>query len=415
LQDVRNAPTLSILSEAKDLLLLISEKLRPKAVLRFAQNDTSFEFFRPLSEKMTFRVALTRDFLKPSGELAMGETGIQILQNTPQVSVDFLPEFLREVAPQQIAAYDAVISLAPAYTRRTLAAPDLRLSILARVGVGYDMLDLAALSERNVIVTITPDGVRRPMAAGIASFVLALAHQVLQKDRLVRRGAWNEKLNIKSIGLTGLTLGSIGLGNIGRETFHLLKSFEMRHLATDPFLNPQDIAGSGIQLVDLETLMRESDFVCVNCPLSAETRHLIGAKQLAWMKPTAFFINTSRGGIVDQAALYEALRNSTIRGAALDVFETEPIAADDPLLSLDNVIVAPHSLCWTDECFRLMVESAVQSVLTVLQGRVPAHIVNREVLEKLAMKSKLAANRDRWDAAVQEAAPEHKSPQADPA
>ena len=345
----------------------------------------------------------------------MGETGIQILRDTPHVSVDFLPAFLPEVSPRQIAGYDAVISLAPAYTHRTLAAPDLQLSVLARVGVGYDMLDMAALSERNVIVTITPDGVRRPMAAGIASFILALAHQVLQKDRLVRRGAWSQKLNIKSVGLTGLTLGSVGLGNIGREMFRLLRPFEMRHLATDPFVSADDAAGSGIQLVDLETLMRESDFVCVNCPLAPETRHLIGTEQLAWMKPTAFFINTSRGAIVDQQALHETLKNSRIRGAALDVFETEPIAADDPLLSLDNVVVSPHSLCWTDECFRLMVESAVHSVLSVLQGKAPVHVVNRDVLEKPAMKSKLAANQHRWDAAVQEAALEHERPQADPA
>jgi len=344
----------------------------------------------------------------------MGETGIQILRDTPQVSVDVLPEFLPEVTPQQIAGYDAVISLAPAYTRRTLAATDLGLSVVARVGVGYDMLDMAALSERNVIVTITPDGVRRPMAAGIASFVLSLAHQVLQKDRLVRRGAWSDKLNIKSVGLTGLTLGSVGLGNIGQEMFRLLAPFQMRHLATDPFVTAGEAAASGVQLVDLETLMRESDFVCVNCPLSPETRHLIGAEQFAWMKATAFFINTSRGAIVDQQALYEALKNSTIRGAALDVFETEPIAADDPLLSFDNVMVTPHSLCWTDECFRLMVQSAVYSVLSVLQGKVPAHVVNREVLEKPAMKSKLAANRARWHAAAHEAGLGRKSPQADP-
>ena len=348
-----------------------------------------------------FRVGLTHDFLTPSGDVAMGDIGIRKLQDLPHVSTEFLPELLPEVSPQQVAGYDAIISLAPAYTRRTLSDDNPQLSILARVGVGYDMLDMEALSDRNVIVTITPDGVRRPMATGIASLVLALAHQLLPKDRLVRQGAWKERLNIKSIGLAGLTLGSVGLGNIGREMFRMLQPFQMLHLAADPFVNAQEAAQLGIRLVDLETLMKQSDFVCVNCPLTPQTRRLIGAQQLAWLQPSAFFVNTSRGAIVDQAALYDALKHSRIRGAALDVFETEPISASDPLLELDNVIVTPHSLCWTDECFRLMGESAVQSVLDVLQGNAPEHVVNRAVLEKPAMQSKLAANRIRWQAQVQ--------------
>jgi phosphoglycerate dehydrogenase-like enzyme len=345
-----------------------------------------------------FRVALTRDFLTPSGDVAMGDIGLRRFQATPQVSVEFLPEFLPEVTAQQIAGYDAVISLAPAYTRRTLSHDQLQLSILARLGVGYDMLDLDALSDRNVIVTITPDGVRRPVATGILSLVLALAHQLMPKDRLLRRGAWKDKLNIKSVGLTGLTLGSVGVGNIGREMFRIMQPLEMVHLATDPYVTEENARSVGVRLVDLETLMKESDFVCLNCPLTSETKHLIGAQQLAWMKPSAFFVNTSRGAIVDQQALYDVLKNSRIRGAALDVFETEPLPPDDPLLALDNVILSPHSLCWTDECFRLMGESAIQSVLDVLQGKVPDHVVNRAVLEKPAMQSKLAANRTRWQA-----------------
>ena len=348
----------------------------------------------------TFRVGLTRDFLTPAGELALGDIGLRGFQSTPQVSLEFFAEYLPEVAPEQIAGYDAVISLAPAYTRRTMECSDFRLSVLARLGVGYDMVDLEAVSDRHVIVTITPDGVRRPMASGIVTLVLALAHQLLPKDRLVRSGKWQERTNRKAFGLTGLTLGSVGVGNIGRELFQLLRPFDMVHLAADPFIEAQDVSEVGVQLVDLETLMKRSDFVCINCPLTAQTRHLIGERELAWMKPTAFFINTSRGPIVDQSALYRALSEGRIRGAGLDVFETEPVAADDPLLDLDNVVMTPHSLCWTDECFRLMGESAVQSVLDVLQGNTPRHVVNREVLEAPAMRAKLEANRARWEAAT---------------
>lgn len=345
-----------------------------------------------------FRVGLTRDFLTPAGELSLGDIGLRKLQDTPQVSIEFLAEYAPEVTPQQIAGYDAIISLAPAYTRRTMDCCELNLSVVARLGVGYDMVDLDALSDRDVIVTTTPDGVRRPMASGIVTLVLALAHQLLPKDRLVRSGRWKEKLSIKSVGLTRLTLGSVGLGNIGREVFRLLAPFQMRGLATDPFVQAEEVSELGVALVDLETLMRKSDFVCVNCPLLRETRHLIGERELGWMKPTAFFINTSRGAIVDQPALYRALKERRIRGAALDVFEIEPIASDDPLLGLDNLIVTPHSLCWTDECFRLMGESAVQSVLTVLKGDTPQHVVNRNVLNKPTMRAKLDANRQRWHA-----------------
>jgi len=354
-----------------------------------------------------FRVGLTRDFLTPAGELSLGDIGLRELRETPRVSMEFFAEFTPEVTSQQIAGYDAIISLAPAYTRRTMDCSDFNLSVVARLGVGYDMLDLGALSDRDVIVTTTPDGVRRPMASGILTLVLALAHQLPAKDSLVRRGRWKEKLSIKSVGLTGLTLGSVGFGNIGRELFRLLAPFQMRLVATDPFVKAEEAADLGVALVDLETLMKESDFVCINCPLSPQTRHLIGEREIGWMKPTTFFINTARGAIVDQPALCRALKEHRIRGAALDVFEAEPIAPDDPLLGLDNLIVTPHSLCWTDECFRLMGESAVQSVLTVLRGDRPKHVVNRYVLDKPTMQAKLDANRRRWNAPPRGDAIEH--------
>jgi phosphoglycerate dehydrogenase-like enzyme len=344
----------------------------------------------------TFRVGLTRDFLTPSGELTMGDIGLRALESEPGVSAEFFHEYQPEVSAQQIADCDAVISLAPKYTRRTLEIPDLKISIVARFGVGYDMVDMEALTERDVILTITPDGVRRPVAMGIVSLVLGLTHQLFAKDRLVRQGRWTEKLNIRAHGVTGRVLGSIGLGNIGQEVFRLARPFEMVYLASDPFVKADAVADLGVRLVDIETLMRESDFVCVNCPLTPQTRGIIGERELSWMKPSAYFINTSRGPIVDQSALYQALKAGRIRGAALDVFEIEPIPDNDPMLGLDNVILTPHSLCWTDECFRLMGESAVKSVLAVLKGETPHYVVNRDVLARPTMRAKLEANRARW-------------------
>jgi phosphoglycerate dehydrogenase-like enzyme len=345
-----------------------------------------------------FRVGLTRDFLTSDGELVVGDIGLEKLMSIGNVYVEFFPEHLPEVSAVQAESYDAIISMAPGYTRHSMSGENLGLGLVARLGVGYDMVDVAALTEHDVMLTITPDGVRRPMATAIVTMLLALAHRLVAKDRLVREGNWQERTSIKATGLTGRTFGSIGLGNIGREVFCLLKPFEMAHLATDPFVKPQDAAALGVELVDLETLMRRSDFISVHCSLTDTTRGMIGQRQLSWMKPTAFLINAARGPIVNQAALYRALKEGAIQGAALDVFEQEPVARDEPVLGLDNVVLTPHTICWTDECFLGMGKSAIDSVLSVLKGEVPQHVVNREVLERPGMRAKLEANRSRWRA-----------------
>lgn len=345
-----------------------------------------------------FRVGLTRDFLTPDGELVLGDIGLKELTRISSVCVEFVSEHLSEVSSEQANRYDAIISMAPRYTRRTVSSADLGLVLVARLGVGYDMVDVAALTEHDVMLTITPDGVRRPMATAVVTLLLALAHKLVAKDRLVRKGRWQERTRLKATGLTGRTFGSIGLGNIGREVFRLLKPFEMVHLATDPFVNRPDAAALGAELVDLETLMRRSDFISIHCSLNDMTRGMIGQRELSWMKPTAFLMNAARGSIVNQTALYHVLKEGKIQGAALDVFEREPVADDEPLLGLDNVILTPHTLCWTDECFLRMGESAIQSVLSVLRGEVPQHIVNREVLESPGLRAKLGANRARWRA-----------------
>src|SRR5262249_48237363 len=157
----------------------------------------------------------------------------------------------------------------------------------------------------------------------------------------------------------GRTLGVIGLGNVGREVFDLAKPLGMRHLAHDPY---PAAAVEGVELVGLETLLGESDFVCVCCALTPETHHLLDEARLALLQPTAYLINVARGPIVDQKALTEALTQRRIAGAGLDVFEQEPIDPDDPLLALDNVILSPHALCWTDGCFRAIGESACRSI-----------------------------------------------------
>lgn len=277
--------------------------------------------------------------------------------------------------------YDALLVLAPHVTAHTVDACR-RLSLIARFGVGYDNVDVDACTRNAVMLSITPDGVRRPVATSALAFLLALSHKLFTKDRLTRTGRWQEKLDYMGIGLTGRTLGVIGLGNIGRELFRLAAPLEMRHAAFDPY-------ASAIELVALDSLLTEADFVVVCCALTADTHHLLDRRRLRLMKPTAFLINIARGPIIDQAALTEALTERSIAGAALDVFKTEPVSSNEPLLQLDNVIVAPHAIAWTDELFLGNGIAACQSILDVALGRIPRHIVNREVLDRPALLAKL--------------------------
>ena len=336
----------------------------------------------------TFRVGLTRDILGPDGTIGFGDISLSMLDEAAGVEWDILAENRSPLRRDQVQDYDALLVLGPKITTETLEGVD-RLTILARFGVGYDAVDVDACTQNGVLLTITPDGVRRPVAAAVITFILALSQKLLIKDRLTRDGRWAEKLDYMGMGIAGRTLGLVGLGNIGREVFKLAQPFEMRHLAYDPYATPEQAQAAGVELVDLETLLRTSDFVSICCALTPETYHLINAERLALMKETAYLINAARGPIVDQAALTVALQERRIQGAALDVFEQEPVDPNDPILTLDNVIVTPHGICWTDECFLGNGRSAFESILAVAAGQIPDNIVNRDALDNPRFQEKL--------------------------
>jgi D-3-phosphoglycerate dehydrogenase len=336
----------------------------------------------------TFRVGVTRDFLRPDGSLGFGDIGLGLLDEAENVEWEFLAEDVRELRAEQVAPYHGLLVQAPKVTAASLAKAD-RLAIVARFGVGYDSVDVQACTRHGVALTITPDAVRRPVAAMAMTLLLAATHNLLIKDRLARENRWSEKLNYMGMGVTGRTLGVVGLGNIGREIVRLARPFDMRHVAYDPHVGPSDVRDLDVELVELDDLLRRSDYVMICCALTQKTHHLIDADRLARMKPTALLFNVARGPIVDQQALTKALQEGRIRGAGLDVFEKEPPDADDPILKLDNVILAPHALCWTDECFYAIGQTACQSILDVASGRIPKHVVNREVLESEAFTAKL--------------------------
>ena len=330
-----------------------------------------------------FRVGITRDNLKPSGKPIFDEAAFAILDQAG-IEYEFLPQHEPELTAEAAAKYDALAVMLAKVTRRTVSGPNRKLKLIARFGVGYDTVDVPACTENGVILTITPDGVRRPVATSALTFILMLAQRVMIKDRITREGRWQERLNHFGTGLSGRVLGSIGVGNIGSELFRLAAPFSMKHLGYDPYITQESVAPLGVKLVDLDTLLRESDFICVNCPLNEETRKLIGARQFSLMKPTAFFVNTARGPIVDENALYDALANRRIAGAGIDVFEQEPVSPDNPLLKLDNLVVTPHHICLTDECINTVAASVFNACRDLAKGRVPKNVVNQEVLGRVS-------------------------------
>jgi phosphoglycerate dehydrogenase-like enzyme len=255
-----------------------------------------------------------------------------------------------------------------------------------------------ACTDAGIALVITPDGVRRPVAVSVITFMLALTGKLLVKDKLTRSGAeaFNKRVDHMGVGLVGRTLGSIGIGNIGAEMFRMAKPFDMKFIAHDPFADKAVAAELGIELVSVEDAFRRADVLAINCPLSKETTGLVNAERLALMKPTAFLINTARGPIVDQKALTKVLAERRIAGAGLDVLEKEPPEPDDPILKLDNTILTPHALCWTDQCFAGNGAADVKAVLDIQHGRVPRGIVNRAVTEQAKFKSKLEAYRARF-------------------
>ena len=337
-----------------------------------------------------FRVALSGDFKKADGTPVFQDFDLTPLQSAVGVDVQFL-ESANPLRADQLENFDALILLAHRFAPESVPKNG-RLSVIARFGVGYDTVDVAACTKADIALCITPDGVRRPVAVSIITFMLALTGKLMVKDKLARQGApgFAARGNHMGIGLVGKTLGSLGAGNIGAEMFRLAKAFDMKFVAHDPFADPKVADELGIELIGMDELFARADILTVNCPLTDETRHVVNAKRLGLMKKTAYFINTARGPIVDQKALTEVLTNCRIAGAGLDVFETEPPEANDPLLNLDNVILAPHALCWTDQCFAGNGAADVRAVLDVKSGRAPRGVVNREILETPRFKARLA-------------------------
>ncbi len=333
-----------------------------------------------------FKVGVTSDILDAKGEPVFGRTPLEALK-VPGLEWEWLPKGIREITAEHAAAYDALYVNSPRVPAATVGRQDLRLKLVSRHGVGYDSVDVPAMSAAGVLVCNTPNAVPRPVATMALTYVLALAQRLFAKDRMTREGRWNDRVEHMGMGLTGRTLGVVGAGRIGKELLRMAKVFDLKLLAADPYAEELELAYIGVRKVPLEALMAESDFVVVTCLLNEETRHLVNAGQLARMKPTAYLINVARGPVVDEKALYEVLAAKKIAGAGLDVFEEEPTPASNPILKLENVIVSPHALCWTDELFGNIARTAIGAVLAVHAGRKPQFVVDAGALAHLRVRA----------------------------
>lgn len=289
----------------------------------------------------------------------------------------------QDVLADRIMGADGVYVLITDKIDEQLLARAEKLKIISTMSVGYDHIDVAAASERGIIVTHTPGILTETTADLTFALLMATARRIPESERYLRTGKWTtwSPMQLTGMDIYGKTLGIIGLGRIGEAVARRASGFNMQVLYYNRNRKPEAEQTLGVRYADLPDLLRSADFVCVLTPLTPETRYLIGERELSWMKNTAVLINTSRGPTVDEHALYRALQNRSIWAAGLDVYEREPIANDHPLLTLDNVVAVPHIGSASVQTRTRMAVMAAENLIAGLQGQKPVHIVNPEVLK----------------------------------
>jgi phosphoglycerate dehydrogenase-like enzyme len=314
-----------------------------------------------------------------------------MLGPVPEIHCELMPDTGGTATQEALDRYDAVISLDYFFPASCFQGVR-RLAVIARWGAGYDSVDIPAATKAGVLVAITPDSVAGPVAEGILALIFSLAKSLPALDRNCRAGRWWQDPP-RNINVGGRALGSVGTGNIATELFRKARCLGFgRLLAHSRRRKMPEAESLGVELTDLDTVLRESDFVTINCPLTEHTRGMIGARQLSLLRPTAYLINTARGPIVDEAALIEVLRERKIAGAGLDVFREEPMPAGHPLSKLDNVILTAHRIAKSEECSRETSISACRSVLAVYRRERPRFLANPEALEHPRVRARLSGD-----------------------
>jgi phosphoglycerate dehydrogenase-like enzyme len=352
----------------------------------------------------TFRLAITGDILNEHGVDAYGGLPLNLLDSAGHVEYHFLRDqapqpgdreywnefYSLDVSPGHLADLDGFVVLRPSIKRRALEAACDRLFVIGRSGAGYDKVDVAACTDSDIALFNAPLALNHPTASTALLFMLALAKRLFAQDKITRAARWDLQADVLGEEILGRTLGIVGLGNSGRELVRLAAPFSMTVLAYSPHADPAEARSLNVELVGLDDLFRRADFVSVHARPRPENLRMIGKAQFALMKRTAYFVNIARGELVDEAALVEALTSRQIAGAALDVFEREPLPAGDPLIGLDNVILTPHWSASTRDVWQATGMAMVDGMLRAARGEIPENVVNREVLERPRFQEKLA-------------------------
>ena len=350
-----------------------------------------------------FEILLSGDFLDADGK-SIGDLALDLLAVNPRIHHSFIESqrppkgdatyqdrlYNLQIQPADVAAAEAIVICRPWVKPSAFAEGASRLVCIGRAGIGYDKIDLAACTANDVVVFNSPHGLTHSTASAALIFMLTLARKFQLQQTLVRTHRWDLQKDALGLDLVGCTLGIVGLGKTGMELARLCAPFNMRIIAFSPHADPVAAAQLGVTLVSsLDEVLRESDFFSLHGRLTTKTHGMIGARELALMKPTAYFINVARGEMVDEQALIAALRERRIAGAGLDVFEHEPLPPSSELLSLDNVILTPHWLCSTQQAARRTLADIMEGILKIARGQLPDNILNNDVISRPGFQQKL--------------------------
>lgn len=312
------------------------------------------------------------------------ENGIVMLKKKFKVEVINGKNMSKSNILPYVIDADGIVTLLSDPIDRNFISQCRKLKIISNYAVGYNNIDVTAATERGICVTNTPRTLDETTADFVFALILGIARRIVEADRFMRSGkftGWGP-LDFLGFDVYGATLGIIGMGSIGREVARRgYYGFSMNIIYSDNSINPEDI-GFKVTKADLSKVLKESDFVSVNVPLTKDTYHLIGEKELKQMKKTAYLINTSRGPVVDEKALLNALRNGVIAGAAIDVYEQEP-AFENGLEKLDNIIMTPHIASATKQTRELMARKAAQNIIDFFEGKIPEGTINKEIFSAI--------------------------------
>ncbi|MCX5714345.1 MAG: phosphoglycerate dehydrogenase [Candidatus Omnitrophica bacterium] len=310
----------------------------------------------------------------------LSEEGLKILREVKEFEVEVQTELKPEALKQIIKDYDALIVRSATKVTKDIIESAVKLKAIGRAGVGLDNVDLDAATQKGIIVMNTPAGNTISTAEHTMSMILALSRNIAQANASTKKGEW-KRSKFMGVELYGKTLGIVGLGRIGTEVAKRAGSFGMKVLAFDPFLSREAAKSLGIEAVELKELFSRADYITVHTPLTDETKHMISTNEFALMKKGVRLINCARGGIIDELALINAIKEGKVAGAAMDVFEKEPIAPESELLKLDNVVITPHLGASTEEAQVNVAVEVAEIVRDCLLGRGIRNAANYPCLE----------------------------------